>query len=55
MREVTGEVDVVNPDLRGVLNANSVTSISQNLGDLEVTDDDVRCVENAETDTVESY
>jgi hypothetical protein len=50
---VTPELDVVNPNLRGGLNADSIACVSENLVDLQVTDDDVLLVQNAEPDTGE--
>lgn len=54
MVPVTGEVDVVDPDLVSGLDTKSITNIGKDLGDLDVTDDNVALLENTETNTVES-
>ena len=38
---VAGEIDVVDPDIGGLLNGDSITAVGNDLGDLEVADDDV--------------
>jgi hypothetical protein len=51
---VAGEVDVVNPDLRSLLDADSITGLSKDLRDDDVTDDDVFGLNNTKADTVQS-
>ncbi len=50
---VAGEVDVVDPDLGCSLNTDVITSLSQNLGDLQVAQDYVRFIYDAETNANE--
>ena len=50
--QVGAEVNVINPDLLGCLDAD-VISRGQTFGDLEVADDDIARVEDTETDTSE--
>jgi hypothetical protein len=50
---VRREVDVVNPDLRSRLDTESVTNISDDLGDLDVADDNIALVKHTQTNTVE--
>lgn len=52
MIPITGEVDVVNPNILRVLNSNRIASISQNLGDLYIADDDIAGIDNSEADAV---
>ena len=55
MVAVAGEVDVVNPHVRGGLDADSVSSGGEDLGDLEVAEDDVLLVQDAHADSIERY
>ena len=50
---VAGEVDVVDPDVRRGLDADGVARRGENLGDLEVAQDDVGLVQDAHADTLE--
>lgn len=49
--QVAREVDVVNPDVRRRLYANRVANIGKNLGDSNVSDNDVALVLDVEADT----
>lgn len=46
---------MVHPNLGGFLDCDGISSASQNLGDLNVTDDNVRLLEDAEAHTGQSY
>ena len=52
MVPVGAQVDVVDPNLVRLLNAN-VVSRSQDLSNLEISDDDIARVQNTETNTSE--
>jgi hypothetical protein len=43
--QVTGNIDVINPDVVGRLDAEGITSLSEDLADLQVPDDDVLSIE----------
>jgi hypothetical protein len=45
---------VINPDFGSGLNSNGVAGRGEDLGNLEVPDDDIGDVDDAETDTLES-
>lgn len=51
---VRGKITVINPDALSILNPNSISSICQDLLDLEVTDDDVGFVKDTKTDADKS-
>ena len=53
MVEIAGKVDVIDPDFAGSLNSDGVTGIGEDLGDLDVTDDNVGDVNDAETNANE--
>lgn len=53
MVAITGEVEMVEPDLGSFLNTNGVTSIGDYLGDLNVTDDNVGFPVDTEANTDE--
>lgn len=53
MVEVTGEVEMVEPNFAGILDTDRITNISDNLGDLDVSDDDIADIEDAEPNTNE--
>jgi hypothetical protein len=55
MVAVAGKINMINPDLRSFLNANGITSLSKDLGDDKVTDDNVLFLINAEANTLESF
>lgn len=50
---VAGEVKMVEPYLRRGLDANSITSIRKDLGDLDVTDNDILFVQDTKSNTDE--
>jgi hypothetical protein len=52
--EVRGEVDVINPDTRRSLNANGITGVGKYLANLDVADDDVFNVQDADANATES-
>lgn len=52
---VTRQIDVVNPNLRCLLNTNSISGLRKYLRDSDVTDDDIRLLIDAETNALESY
>lgn len=51
---VTGHIDVVDPDVLRGLDGDGVTVVGQNLGDLEVPDNDVGLLVDGEADTGEA-
>lgn len=55
MISVAGDVDVIHPDLGSSLNTDGVTRRSENFGDLNVADDDIRLVEDSKSNTDERY
>lgn len=55
MISVAGKINVVDPDLGRRLDCNGVSSRSEDLGYLEVADDDVLSIKNAETDANKSF
>lgn len=46
---------MVNPDIGGRLDADGITGLGQDLGDLNVADDNVRHVEDAKANSNQSY
>lgn len=48
--QVAGQVNVVNPDVLGCLNSNSIAVVSEDLADLQVSHNDVRLSINGQTD-----
>jgi hypothetical protein len=51
--EITRQVDMVNPNLRRLLDAKGITNAGLDLRDLEVADDDVRLLVDTETNTLQ--
>jgi len=51
---VTGEIGMVNPDLTGCLNSDGISSLSQNLGDLEVAQYNVGLFKDTEANSDKS-
>ena len=51
--EIARQVDMVNPNLRRLLDTEGVTSACLDLRDLEVADDDVRLLVDTETNTLQ--
>jgi hypothetical protein len=54
MVPVTGNVDVVNPNLVSRLDAEGVTDTGEDLGDLDIANDDITLLKNTKSDTIES-
>ena len=54
MITVGREIDVVDPDFRGLLNSDGVSGISKNLLDGDISDNDVGHLDDANADTSES-
>jgi hypothetical protein len=52
---VRRQVNVVDPDTRRGLNTNGITGISEYLADLDVANDDVFDIQDADADASESY
>jgi hypothetical protein len=50
---VTGDIDVIDPDIVSLLDTDGVTSISKDLANLQVPDDDVVLLKDTKTDTNE--
>ncbi len=53
--QIAREVDMVNPDVVRLLNADGISSVREHLLDLDVTNDHVRLFENTKTDTAKDY
>jgi len=52
--QITGKVQVVDPDVARVLNPDGVSSVCQNFGNYQVADNDVTLLVNTETNSLES-
>jgi hypothetical protein len=55
MVNIAGEVDVINPDLGSLLDGNGITGFGQDLGDLQVAENDIGLFQYTESNTDESY
>lgn len=53
--QVAGQVNVVDPDVLGRLNGDSITVVSEDLADLQVPHNDVGLPVDGQTDARESY
>ena len=51
---ITREVNVINPNLAGCLNSNGISSLSQDLGDLQVAQDNVGLLEHTKPNSNKS-
>lgn len=49
------ELNVVDPDVGGELKTDSITGAGENLGDLDVADDDVALLVDSESDSDQSW
>jgi hypothetical protein len=49
------QIDVVDPNLRGLLNADSISCLSKNLANFNVTDDDIGLLEHTKSNTLKSW
>lgn len=54
MVPITGEVGVVNPNVLSVLNTNCITRVSEDLGNLNISDDDIANINDTEANSAKS-
>lgn len=49
---IGGQINMIHPNLAGLLNAERIAGFSKHLSDLDVSDDDVGLSEHAETNAI---
>lgn len=54
MVPVTGNIDVVNPNLVSRLDTHSITNFGEDFGDFDIANDDVALLKNTESDSIKS-